>query len=138
MYIFSYIKVINNRLTKITNMRKNYEGGQGPPKKAFRRKRWSRQDFYLPGNPRGVKVPDNSPGALEKSLRYLKRQMKDADIIGNLRSKQEYIKPSAKRRKQMQDAIRKQQLREKISKEYWKNFTWIVPDSSVAGPDLPE
>ena len=38
----------------------------------------------------------------------------------------------------MQDAIRKQQLREKISKEYWKNFTWIVPDSSVAGPDLPE
>ena len=113
-------------------MRKNYEGGQGPPKKAFRGKRWSR-----PGNPRGVKVPDNSPGALEKSLRYLKRQMKDADIIGKCRAKQEFIKPSAKRRKQMQDAVRKQQLRDKISKQYWDNFTWIVPPSKNTGPELP-
>ena len=118
-------------------MRKNYDGGQGPPKKAFRRKRWSRQDFYLPGNPRGVKVPDNSPGALEKSLRYLKRQMKDADIVGKLRANQEYTKPSAKRRKQMQDAVRKQQLRDKISKQYWDNFTWIVPPSKNTGPELP-
>ena len=118
-------------------MRKNYEGGQGPPKKAFRRKRWSRQDFYLPGNPRGVKVPDNSPGALEKSLRYLKRQMKDADVIGKCRANQEYTKPSAKKRKLMQDAIRKQQLRDKLTKQYWDNFTWIVPPSKNEGPNLP-
>ena len=114
------------------------KGGLGPPRKKFqKRKRWSRQDFYLPGNPRGVKVPDNSPAALEKSLRYLKRQMKDSDTIGKLRANKEFIKPSAKRRKQKQDAVRKQQLRDKITKQFWKDFTWIVPPSSDIGPNLP-
>lgn len=119
-------------------MQNNYEGGQGPPKKPYRKKRWSRQDFYIKGNPRGVKVPDSSPIALEKSLRYLKRQMKDSDILNIVRSNQEYTKPSAKRRKKMQDAVRKQQLIDKITKEYWDKFTWIVPPSKNIGPVLPE
>ena len=115
-------------------MRKNYEGGQGPPKKAFRRKRWSRQDFYLPGNPRGVKVPDNSPAALEKSLRYLKRQMKDADVIGKLRSNQEYTKPSAIKRKKMQDAKRAQWVKGQRSKQFWKDHVWLIPPGNNYGP----
>ena len=114
-------------------------GGHGPPGKKFqKRKRWSRQDFYLPGIPSGVKVPDESQGALEKSLRYLKRQMKDADTINKLREKKEYTKPSAKKRKLKQDAVRKQQLRDKITKQFWKNFTWVVPSTNIQGPNLPE
>lgn len=112
------------------------EGGQGPPKKSFRRKRWSRQDFYLAGNPRGVKVPDNSPAALEKSLRYLKRQMKDADTINILRSNQEYTKPSAIKRKKMQDAKRAQWVKDQKSKRFWKDHVWLVPPTAGYGPEM--
>jgi len=106
------------------------------PRKQFRKK-LGRHEFFVEGNPSGVKVPDASTGTLERALKYLKRQMKDSDTIGKLRANKEFIKPSAKRRKQMQDAVRKQQLRDKISKEYWDKFTWIVPPSKDIGPDLP-
>lgn len=121
------------------------EGGNAPPKKNFkkrnfRQKRYSRNDFFLPGCPRGVKVPDNSPGSLERSLRYLKRQMKDTDVIGKFREKQEFIKPSAIKRKQKNDAIRKQKLWEKINARFWDNYQLIVPPKKGQhiGPVMPE
>ena len=116
-------------------MQKDYEGGQGPPKKAFR-KRYSRQDFYLPGVPTGVKIPDSSEASLEKGLRYFKRQLKDAGTIMDLKSRREYVKPTTKRRKLKKDAIRKQQYHDKITKKYWDNFTWIVP-GNYSGPKSP-
>ena len=123
--------------------RKFEKGGNAPPRKKFQKiKRYSRQDFYVPGLPSAVKVPDSSPMALERALKYLKRQMKDADTIPRFRSLKEYTKPSLKRRKMKDDAIRKQQLREKISKRYWKEFTWVVPmdykNSKHIGPNLPD
>ena len=51
------------------------------------RKRHTRADFYLPGNPDGVKVPDSEPGTLEKALKYLKRQMKDSDVLFKYKEK---------------------------------------------------
>lgn len=112
---------------------------QNNQKKSYKRKRWSRQDFYVKGNAQGVRIPDDSPEALEKGLRYLKRQMKDTNTIGILKSKQEYIKPSAKRYKKKKDAIRKQQLIDRIEKKYWDNFTWIVPsERNFDGPNLPD
>ena len=51
-------------------------------KKNFRRKRYARRDFYLPGIPTGVKIPENTPQALEMGLKYLKRQMKDTNTLG--------------------------------------------------------
>jgi ribosomal protein S21 len=90
------------------------------------KKRWSRQDFHLPGNPMGVNIPDPSIGALEKGLKYLKRQMKDGDIIGKYRSKKEYIKPSMKRRIQLEDAIRSEQYKNKMEGRRGKNYTWVA------------
>jgi len=121
--------------------RKFEKGGNAPPRKRFqKRKRHSRKDFFIPGCPSGVKIPDNSPEALEKGLKYLKRQMKDVDTMGIYRSKQEFIKPSAKRRKMMKDAVRKQQLYEKIQKRFWDNFTLILPPKKgdKIGPSLPD
>ena len=89
-------------------------------------KRWSRQDFHLPGNPLGVTIPDSSTGALEKGLKYLKRQMKDADIIGKYRSKKEYIKPSMKRRVQLEEAKRNQQYRNRLESRRGKNYVWTA------------
>jgi len=102
------------------------------------KKRWSRQDFYIEGNPNGVKVPDASTGALEKSLRYLKRQVKDADILGKYRSNQEFLKPSAVKRKKLQDAKRAQWVKDRVSERFWKNHTWLVPPHRDYGPNTLE
>ena len=121
--------------------RKFEKGGNAPPRKRFqKRKRHSRKDFFIPGTPSGVKVPDNSPESLEKALRYLKRQMKDTDVIGRFREKQEFIKPSAVRRKIKKDAVRKQQLWEKINKRFWDSYQLIIPPgkNKKVGPTMPE
>jgi small subunit ribosomal protein S21 len=106
-------------------------------KKQFK-KRWSRQDFYVPGRPNAVKVPDASAGALEKSLRYLKRQMKDTDVIGQVRARQEFTKPSVVKRKKMKDAKRKQWVCDQITKKFWKDHVWLVPVPKGYGPNLPD
>jgi len=103
--------------------------------------RGPRQDFFIPGTPSGVKVHDASPMALEKSLRYLKRQIKDTDVMGQYKAKQEFLKPSAIKRRKMKDAKYKQRLRDKISAEFWKDHVWLVPKNFKSvnyGPTLPE
>ena len=110
-------------------------------KKNFRRrKRYARRDFYLSGIPSGVKIPENTPEALEMGLKYLKRQMKDTNTMGIYKDKTEFKKPSAVRRKIKKDAVRKQKLWNKITEQYWKDFTWLVPPSKnyKPGPNLPD
>ncbi len=60
----------------------------------------------------GVKVPNNRNGEpmIEQALREFKRIVKDAKILDEYKDRQEYIKPSLKRRKMMQLAIRAEQL----------------------------
>ena len=103
--------------------------------------RWTRQAFIVPGNPMGVKVPDASPGALEKSLRQLKQQSKEYGTMEKFQELQEYTKSSAKNRVKMKNARYKQRLRDKITKEFWDNHVWLVPKdftSKSYGPTLPE
>ena len=69
-------------------------------KKHFkRRKRLTREDYQIPGCPRGVKVPEGT--SIEQALRRFKKMMKQTDVIGELREKREFIKPSKKRYEQL-------------------------------------
>jgi len=114
---------------------------QNDYKKNKFKKRWSRKDFYVPGNSNAVKVPDESPGALEKSLRYMRQQIKDSGTMERFKDIQEFTKPSAKNRVKMKNAKYKQRLRDKISKKFWDEHVWLVPKnfkSKSYGPTLPE
>ena len=101
------------------------------PRKPFRKK-LGRHEFFIEGMPSGVKVPDPSMGTLERALKYLKRQMKDSDTIGIFRSKQEYIKPSLRRRKQKEAAVRQNAYKLKQEKRMEKGYIWtaIVGDKA--------
>lgn len=64
-------------------------------------------DMNLPGYTIGVRVPGNSSRDIEMALRKFKRIVKDSGIMEEYRARQEYIKPSMRKRKQKQEAIRK-------------------------------
>ena len=114
-----------NRNQKHKNQN-SYQPGQGGKRKKQFRKKLGRYEFYVEGCPNAVKVPDNSPGTLERALKYLKRQMKDADVVGQVRAKREYIKPSQIKRVQKQEAIRKLAWETKKQKEAEKNHMWTA------------
>tara|TARA_R100001015_G_C4588412_1_gene144149 strand:+ start:52 stop:378 length:327 start_codon:yes stop_codon:yes gene_type:complete len=103
-------------------MRKDF---RKPKKGNF--KRYRREQFFVPGNGLAVKVPDSNPGTLEKALRYLKRQLKDDNTMMRLKEKRYYEKPSLKRSRIKNEAIRNQQYQERISKRYGKTcWTAII------------
>ena len=105
-------------------------------KKRNFKKRWSKQDFICKGKPLGVSIP--APEAFEKGLRMWKKQVKEAGVIQELKDKREYVKPSAKRRKQKADAIRKQQYRTAIENRYWDKHCWaVLTKDMTSGPTLP-
>lgn len=58
-----------------------------------------------------VTVPpkDGRNNSIEKALRLFKRRVKDSGKIDELKDRQEFIKPSAVRRREMSTAIRRQQ-----------------------------
>ena len=64
--------------------------------------------MIVPGRFRAAKVVN---GNIEAALRFFKRQMKDSDVLQEVRDRQEFIKPSAVKRRQKQQAIRKEYIR---------------------------
>ncbi len=95
----------------------------GKPIKNYRK----RHDFIIPGIPSGVKVPGTTTGDLEKSLKILKRQVKDIGVFEELRDRREFEKKSAKKRKQMNRAIRSQQKMRRMEKMNEKEcWTFII------------
>ena len=52
--------------------------------------------------------------------------MKDADVVGQVRAKREYTKPSQIKRVQKQEAIRKLAWEVKKEKEALKNHIWTT------------
>ena len=62
-----------------------------------------REDMEIPGCATGVKVVN---GNIELALKAWKRKVKDSGKIEELKNRKEYIKPSAVKRKQKQQAIR--------------------------------
>ena len=111
-----------NRNQKHKNKNYRNEGG----KKRHFTKKLGRHEFYLEGCPDGVKVPDTSTGTLERALRYLKRQMKDSEILMKYRSKKEYMKPSMKRRIEKNEAIRNEQYKRRMESQREKGYVWTT------------
>lgn len=64
--------------------------------------------MIVPGRFRAAKVVN---GNIEAALRFFKRQMKESEILQEVKDRREYIKPSARRRKQKDDAIRREYIR---------------------------
>jgi len=88
-------------------------------------KRYRREDFFVPGHGLAVKVPDANTGTLEKALRYLKRQLKDDDTMAKVRSKKYYEKPSMRRRRELDEAIRNNNYQERVTKRHVK-YVWTA------------
>lgn len=73
-------------------------------KKKFKK----REEQFLYGHALGVKVINNN---VEAALRKWKRLVKESGVIDEYKSRREYIKPTTKRRKQKNDAIRAEWVR---------------------------
>jgi len=86
-------------------------------------KRHRREEFFLPGNGLGVKVPDGEQMTLEKALKYFKRQLKDSEKMFILKQRKYYEKPSAKRKRVLDEAKRTQwtvnKQQERADKYIW-------------------
>jgi len=66
-------------------------------------KKIRREDMEVPGCFTAVKVVN---GNIELALKAFKRKLKDSGKIEELKDRKEYIKPSAVKRKKMQQAVR--------------------------------
>jgi len=78
-------------------------------KKKFKK----REEQFLYGHALGVKVINKN---VEAALRKWKRIMKESGVIDEYKEKRYYTKPTTKRRKQRNDAIRAEWVRRQ--KEY--------------------
>ena len=88
--------------TRLSNNNKNYYKKDSSFKN--RKKRRRPEEYYIPGS-LGVKVLD---GNLEIAIKKLKRLVKDSGVLFDIRQRKEFEKPSAKKRKMMQHAKRRQ------------------------------
>jgi ribosomal protein S21 len=73
-----------------------------------RYKKVRREDMEVPGAPLAVKVVNNQ---IEPALRLWKRKVKDSGHLDELKERQQYTKPAAKRRRQKQLAVRAEWVR---------------------------
>ena len=64
--------------------------------------------MIIPGRFKAAKVIN---GNIEAALKFWKRQMKESEVLQELKDRKEFIKPSAVKRKQKMDAIRKEYIR---------------------------
>ena len=110
-------------------MRKDFKG-----KKRFKRSRRPKQDYFIPGA-LGIKVLD---GDVDLALKKLKKELKEAGTMQTLKQNRYFEKKSSKRRREIDDAVRKQHYREKLEREFWKDYCWLVPPNGKIGPNLPE
>lgn len=72
-------------------------------KKPYKKVR--KDDMDIIGKPMSVKVVHNQ---IEPAIKLWKRKLKESGKIEELKDRKEYIKPSAIKRKQREEAIRKE------------------------------
>ena len=72
-------------------------------KKPYKKVR--RDDMEIMGKPMAVKVVHNQ---IEPAIKLWKRKLKDSGILEQLKERKEFIKPSAVKRKQREEAIRRE------------------------------
>lgn len=82
-------------LTKTKYMEEN--------KKPYKKVR--KDEMEIIGKPMAVKVVNNQ---IEPALRVWKRKMKESGILDELKDRKEFVKPSVTKRKQKEEAIRKE------------------------------
>ena len=64
--------------------------------------------MIVPGRFKAAKVVN---GNIEAALRFFKRQVKESNVLQEVRDRQEFIQPSAVKRRQKQQAVRKEYIR---------------------------
>ena len=64
--------------------------------------------MIIPGRFKAAKVIN---GNIEAALKFWKRQVKESNVLQEVKDRKEIIKPSAVKRKQKMDAIRKEYIR---------------------------
>ncbi len=64
--------------------------------------------MIIPGRYKAAKVVN---GNIEAALKFWKRQVKESGVLQEVKDRKEFIKPSAVKRKQKMDAIRKEYIR---------------------------
>lgn len=64
--------------------------------------------MIIPGKFKAAKVIN---GNIEAALKFWKRQVKDSNVLQEVKDRKEFIKPSAIKRKQKMDAIRAEYIR---------------------------
>ena len=64
--------------------------------------------MIIPGRFKAAKVIN---GNIEAALKFWKRQVKESNVLQEVKDRKEFIKPSAIKRKQKMDAIRKEYIR---------------------------
>jgi len=89
-----------------------------------RKKRLTREDYQIPGCPRGVKVPEGT--SIEMALKRFKKMMKQTDVISELKERREYVKPSKKRYVERKRAAGIQSKRTKRAKAFEKKQVWTA------------
>tara|TARA_B100000963_G_scaffold50900_1_gene39018 strand:- start:973 stop:1221 length:249 start_codon:yes stop_codon:yes gene_type:complete len=73
-----------------------------------RYKKVRREQMIVPGKFKAAKVIN---GNIEAALKFWKRQVKESNVLQEVKDRKEFIKPSAVKRKQKMDAIRKEYIR---------------------------
>jgi len=95
-------------------------------KKHFKpRKRLTRQDYQIPGQPRGIRVPEGS--SIEGALQRFRKMMKHTGILDEYKERRRYEKPSLRRKVELERAVglqRKEQKR--IDQEMSNNTCWTI------------
>ena len=74
-------------------------------------KKQKQHQAIVPGNTLAVKVPGSSREDLAYALKAWKRKIKSSGILEEVKERKEFIKPSVKKRKQLQNAKFMQMVR---------------------------
>ena len=89
-------------------------------KKGFRKPRRGKHEYFIPGA-LGIKVLD---GNIELALKKLKKEMKEANVIGEFRDRRYYTKKSQVKRVKMEDAQRWQKKLDRDRAWFDRNTVW--------------
>ena len=97
-----------------------------PKKKNFkRRKRLTRQDYQIEGQPLGVRVPEGS--SIDQALQRFRKMMKMTGIIDEYKERRRYEKPAQVRKVQKERAVGMMKTEQKkIDRSNSNKTTWTV------------
>ncbi len=79
-------------------------------------KKQKQHQTIVAGNPLAVNVVGSAREDLAFALKIWKRKIKNSEILEKIKDRKEFIKPSVRRRKQIQDAQFIQMIRDRNSR----------------------